>query len=87
MKSYPAGWPFWKALSKAGIPIGVTVQVIHDPEANVYVACNSNLRGLVAEAETLDELSQNIRAGILDLMPEHSPNPVARLTLEDACHA
>ncbi|MFT4190695.1 MAG: DUF1902 domain-containing protein [Comamonas sp.] len=87
MKYYPAGWPLWRTLAKSGVPIGITVQVMYDPEAKVYVAHDSNLRGLVAEAETLDELRDNIRAGIVDLMPKNSPAPVARLTFEEACPA
>lgn len=92
MKSYPAGWPFWKAAARAGVPIGISVNVIRDEEAGVYVACDSNLKGLVAEAPTLDELRANLDAASQDLLLHHlhaAPprHPVTRLTLAAACPA
>jgi len=43
------------------------VEIIHDDdEANVYVATSRDLKGLVVEAETLDELEKEVR----DLVPE-----------------
>lgn len=92
MKPYPAGWPFWKAVARAGLPISVNVNVMHDEEAGVYVACNSNLKGLVAEADTLDELRVNIHAATEDLLTHYlhqAPvrHPVTRLTLDGACPA
>ncbi|MFZ2449463.1 MAG: DUF1902 domain-containing protein [Methylovulum miyakonense] len=42
------------------------VEIIHDDEANVYVATSPDLKGLVVEAETLDELEKEVR----DLVPE-----------------
>lgn len=92
MKSYPVGWPFWKKVANAGFPIRVNVSVIRDEEAGIYVACNSNLKGLVAEAPTLDELRVNIEAATADLLAHYlhkAPvrHPVTRLTLDDACPA
>lgn len=71
LRSYKAGWPFWRFMAKAGIPIRVTVEVIFDKEAKVFVAHNSNLRGLVAEAETLDELFRNLDAAAFDLLESY----------------
>ena len=92
MKPYPVGWPFWKEAARAGFAIGINVNVIRDEEAGVYVACNSNLKGLVAEAATLDELRVNIEAATEDLLAHYlhqAPvrHPVTRLTLTAACPA
>ena len=90
MKSYPAGWPFWKEVARAGFAIGINVNVIRDEEAGVYVAYNSNLKGLVAEAPTLDELRTSIEAATNDLLVHYLHqvpvrHPVTRLTLDAAC--
>ena len=92
MKPYPAGWPFWKEVARAGFPICINVHVVRDEEAGVYVACNSNLKGLVAEAATLDELRVNLNSATSDLLTHYlhkAPvrQPVTRLTLDDACPA
>ena len=44
----------------------IRVENIHDDEANVNVASSPDLKGLVVEAETLDELEKEVR----DLVPE-----------------
>ena len=87
MKPYPAGWPFWKEVARVGVPIGINVNVIRDDEAGVYVALNSNLKGLVAEAPTLDELRANIDLATEDLLLHYldkvpARQPVTRLTLD-----
>ena len=82
MKAYPVGWPFWKEAARAGLPIGINVSVLRDEEAGVYVACNSNLKGLVAEAATLDELRVNIEAATDDLLEHYlSKVPARSMTL------
>jgi len=53
---YPVGWPCWKLLAKAGISLVVKIEVVYDKEAGVYVATSPNLRGLVAEAKSKEEL-------------------------------
>ena len=53
---YRVGNPFWRFLAKLGMPLIVRVDVLFDQEAGVYVATSPDLRGLVAEAKTKDEL-------------------------------
>jgi predicted RNase H-like HicB family nuclease len=65
---YRAGHPFWKTLSRFGVLLTVRVDVLHDPEANVYVASSDDLRGLVCEAETMAELVDEINYGVEDLL-------------------
>ena len=92
MKSYPVGWPFWKMAARAGIAVRVHVNVVRDEEAGVYVAYGSNLKGLVAEAATLDELRAHIDAATEDLLLHYlhqapARHPVTRLTLDAGCPA
>lgn len=63
---YRLGWCFATFLAKLGMPLLIKVEIIHDDEANVYVATSSDLKGLVVEAETLDELEKEV----LELVPE-----------------
>lgn len=71
MSSYPAGWPFWQTIGRHGVAIRVRVEVFHDVEAGVYVAHKSNLPGLVAEGESLEELFQNVDDGAKDLLASY----------------
>ena len=50
------GFPGWKLLARLGVSLVVRVQVIYDQEVGVYVATSPDLRGLVAEAKTREEL-------------------------------
>lgn len=63
---YRLGWPFSALFSKIGVPLLIKVEIIHDDEANVYVATSSDLKGLVVKAETLAELEKEV----LDLAPQ-----------------
>lgn len=88
IKAYPAGWPFWQSVGRRGIPIGVRIQVLHDQDAGVYVALNSNLLGLVAEAPTLEELIKSIDAAALDLLSSYlHKEPVSPVTSLTFCPA
>ncbi|MBV8744711.1 MAG: DUF1902 domain-containing protein [Xanthobacteraceae bacterium] len=49
-------------------PIVVTAD--WDPEANVLVATTRDLRGLVAEADTIEELRRKLPGMVLDLLEE-----------------
>ena len=73
---YRLGWIFASLLAKVGIPLLIKVDIIHDDEANVYIATSSDLTGLVVEADSLDELEKEV----LELVPELLilKNPVLR---------
>lgn len=47
----------------------IYVDVTRDEEAGVYVATSPDVRGLVAEAPTFDELFQEVEAGVDELTP------------------
>ena len=63
---YRLGWPCTAFFAQMGMPILIKVEIIHDNEANVYVATSPDLKGLVVEAENLDELEKEV----WDLVPE-----------------
>jgi Domain of unknown function (DUF1902) len=56
----------------------INIDVFHDDEANVYVATSPNLKGLVIEAVTLEELKNEVAT----LVPE-----LLALNHEQSCQA
>ena len=65
---YRIGYPFWKQAGRAGIPLVVRVDVLWDEEASVFVATSSDLRGLVCEAASLDDLAKEVNSAIDGLL-------------------
>ncbi len=65
---YPAGWFGWKTLAKIGVPIIVTFAIAKDPETNLYIGKSVGLKGVFAEAETLDELSNRLKSAFEDII-------------------
>ncbi len=63
---YRLGWPCATFFAEMGMPLLIKVKIIHDNEVNVYVATSLDLKGLVVEAETLDELEKEV----WELVPE-----------------
>lgn len=53
---YRVGFPGWKLAARLGVPLLLRVEVMHDDAAGVFVATSPDLRGLVAEAPTIDGL-------------------------------
>jgi len=77
---YQVGWPLWKLLARLGVSVIVKIDVMRDDEANVYIATSPNLRGLVAEANSKEELFEAVHDCIDLLMeaelatpPKHRP--------------
>ncbi len=67
---FRVGFPGWKLAGRFGVTLVYRVDVLHDPEAGVYVATSPDLRGLVAEAATLDDLFREVHAGADELIRE-----------------
>lgn len=65
---YRVGLPFWKQAAKLGVPMMIRVNAFHDKDANVFVATSPDLRGLVAEANSLDELEKEVLSSAAGLM-------------------
>ena len=65
---YPIEYPLWSLLARFGRRLTVNLDVLHDEEAGVYVATSKNLRGLVCEAPTMDELKAETEHVLRDLV-------------------
>ena len=65
---YRIGFPFWKQFARVGVPLTVRVNVMRDSEAGVYVATSDDLRGLVCEAATMDDLVKEVNESITELL-------------------
>ena len=65
---YPLNWPLSKLVASLGIPLSIKVNVMFDPEANVYVATSPNLRGLVLEADSLDKIRSEVEIAVPELI-------------------
>lgn len=74
---YQAGWPFWRAVARMGVPLSIHVTVTHDQDAGVYAVTSSNLKGLFAEGQTLDELHSNLTDAAADLLAAYLHQPPA----------
>lgn len=48
----------------------IAVDAVWDPDASVWVATSGDLRGLVTEAETIEELRGKLPGMVLDLLDE-----------------
>lgn len=57
---YRVGNPFWRLLARLGVPLVLRVDVMFDGETGVYVATSPDLRGLVTEAPTKEELIASV---------------------------
>ncbi len=69
---YKVGYPFWKAFARAGLPVSLRVDVLHDAEVDVFIATSPDLRGLVVEAKTVEELIQETNSAIEMLMEQYA---------------
>jgi hypothetical protein len=65
---YRIGYPFWKLLARCGVPMALRINVMHDDEAGVFVATSNDLRGLVCEAPTMDELLSEVKGATHELL-------------------
>lgn len=86
---YRIGFPFWKQLARLSVPLTVRVHVMRDDDAGVFVATSDDLRGLVCEAGTMDDLLPEINASVNDLLVFHGNGnatpPVTELRIRAAC--
>lgn len=53
------------------------LNILYDPEANVWVITDSNLPGLVAEASTLEQLGSKLDVIIPELIELNQPNTIS----------
>ncbi len=58
---YRVGFPGWKLAARMGVPVLIRLHVVKDDEAGVLIATSPDLRGLVAEAKTVEDLMNSVR--------------------------
>ena len=69
--SYRIGKPFWKWFAKHGAILKLRVGVGYDHEAKCYYVAWSDLPGINTDAETLDELKENIKECVDFLLEDY----------------
>ena len=67
---YRVGYPFWRRIVRAGFPVSFRVNVSFDSEAKVFIATSPEVKGLVVEASSLDELVRETRLAVDMLMED-----------------
>lgn len=74
---YRVGFPGWKVAAALGITLVFRVDVMLDKEAGVFLATSPDIRGLVAEAPSLEELFKEVGHGADMLLGEqvHTQKP------------
>lgn len=74
---YRVGFPGWTVAGRF-MPLLFRLEILHDEEAGVYVATSPDVRGLVAEAATLEELFKEVHQGADILIGEKLHKPAAK---------
>ena len=74
---YRVGFPGWKIAAALGVTLVFRVDVLLDKDAGVFLATSPDIRGLVAEAATLEALFKEVGHGADMLLSDqlHSPKP------------
>lgn len=84
---YRVGFPGWKVAARLNIPLKVLVCIHRDEDAQVYFAHSPDLRGLVVEAKTLEELRDEVRSAAIELLDAefngHRPPTTPELRFND----
>jgi|GEM_PF-2168564 len=58
---YPIGWPCWKLLAKAGVPVSFGLFIHFDSESKTFWAESQDIHGLVVSGEDLQEVQREAR--------------------------
>jgi hypothetical protein len=73
------GFPFWRRAALLGVPLKLRVDVARDHDANVFVATSDDLKGLVCEAASMDDLVKEVGLAMTELLAlQLSAQPRAR---------
>lgn len=80
---YRIGYPFWKTMARLGFAMKVRVEVVEDTEARVFVATSDDLRGLVCEASSIEELIKEVNLAMSDLLEMELHQPTIRKPITD----
>lgn len=80
---YRVGLPFWKTAARMGVPLKFRVFAFFDDDAGVFVATSPDVRGLVVEAASLEELDIEIRSSAYDLLSMQVSESTLRKTTSE----
>ena len=64
---YPIEYPLWSLLARFGRRLTIRMDVLYDADVGAYVATSKNLRGLICEAGTMEELKAEVDRVVRDL--------------------
>jgi predicted RNase H-like HicB family nuclease len=67
LMNYPISYPLVGLFAKLGASIVIRVNLIHDKEAGVLVATSPDIKGLVLEVETYEQLQAELKEAITAL--------------------
>ncbi len=65
--NYPISYPLAGVFAKLGASIVIRINLIHDEEANVLIATSPDIKGLVLEVETYEQLQAELKEAITAL--------------------
>jgi predicted RNase H-like HicB family nuclease len=65
--NYPISYPLAGTFAKLGASIVIRVDLIHDKEAGVLVATSPDIKGLIVEVETYEQLQAELKEAITAL--------------------
>lgn len=74
---YRIGWPMWRTVARLGGKLYFRVNVLHDVEAQVYVATSPDVRGLVVEAPDVHALMSEVRGAACGLLGAEKSAPAS----------
>lgn len=67
-KMYWFEYPLWSLLARFGRRLTIRMDVLYDDEVDVYVATSKDMRGLICEADTMEELKAEVERVVRDLV-------------------
>lgn len=76
--SYRIGYIGWKIAARMGLPLTAVIDIHRDEEAGVFIATSPSIRGLVVEADTLDQLVKEVNFAAQDLIGHELNGAFAR---------
>ena len=66
--SYRVGWPLWKLAYRLGFTLSYRYDIYYSPESRDYCALSPDIKGLGAEAKTIEEVVDAMESGALEFV-------------------
>jgi len=84
---YPVGWPLWKWLARAGVPLRFALTIHFDGESKTFWADSPQIDGLVVAGADLHEIrheAMQAAGTLLQLHLHRSPKLRPHWRMDDA---